>query len=206
MNWDWFYALYSIATVVTIISFLWRFAIIPFVILSQIFNPFFQKIVMFFVFLIPQYFIASYTVLIGLLVSDGERSIPIFILGGLFILTNEVILVGKMKSNAQWNLDYNTLDLLDLRMWGLPLTIGYFIYSCFKPHLAFNDITYWIAKVITWIQDIPVVSWIIAIIAFLYTLYVIGVFILMVIQLLGSIVSKKRNEVSPQKEEWIVKE
>lgn len=186
MNWDWFYNLYSIASVVTIVGVLWRIAIIPLALLSLAFNVYVQRIFMFIVMLIPNYFIASYSVLVGLYINEGEKSWVILGLGLLFILMHELTSIIQAKDDAIKSVNYEAFKAVNLRYWIIPITAVYYIYSIFNPQLAINSSTTWVANVISWIQNLPIVGWIIAIVAFIYVIYMIFVFITFLLRVISS--------------------
>jgi hypothetical protein len=192
MSWHWFYALYSMASVFIIIGFIWKLAIIPLALITMPFNSFFQKVLFFFILLIPNYFMASYSVLVCLYVNDGEKSVFTLIIGALFLGLYLFFGVAQAQNEAEREFDYSNMHLIRYRYWGILLTIIYFVYSIFDLRLATNSSISKIANLIGWVQGVPIINWIIAAGGFLYVLYIMLMSIFALVGMI-SIALEKRN-------------
>lgn len=199
MNWDWFVQLYSISASFLIIGVAWKITIIPLTLVSFIFNGLIQKIYLSVISFIPGYFMASYASLITVGVNDGKASILLSIISGLFLALWLAMGVEQARKEMQREFSYENEYLITVRSWGTLITLVYFIYCSFDLRPAVNKITVSLYDLMIWVQDIPVVGIIVAILAFISAIYVVFVGLVAIIGMIFSMIpdKKKRDYYTP---------
>jgi hypothetical protein len=195
MNWDWFYALYSISAAFMVIGFLWKLTMIPLALISLAFNGTMNRVYMFIVMLIPYYFLACFAAVIGLGVNDGKRSILILTIGGIFLLLYGLMGIVEAQREAEKSFDFEGLRIINYRYFGVLLGLAFYVYTIFDIRIAINSTTIWLGNAVKWIQDLPIIGWILALMAFLYAAYMIVVGVIAIISMVAGLIPRRQPEV-----------
>lgn len=189
MNWDWFYAIYSISAVILIVSFLWKIVEkLVIILLVALFNQTASIILISIVSIIPYYLISSFSALVVNGIGEGYKTPIVIIAVGLFILFNDLISIINISRDPE---DAMLNTILDLRYAFIILGLVYYVFAVFNHTYAINKVTIWLSDVLSWIQNIPLLNWIIAAIAFLYAIYIVIMALLTVFGMITSIFVRK---------------
>lgn len=195
-NWDWLYLVYSISATILVFSFLWKFVEkIAILIIALLFNERAGVIVVNVLSLLPHYLFAAFAAFTVLGVSDGEVQWHLALIGGLFLFFNEIWGVMLAKKEAEKNYDFSTYRALNLKYWVVLIEMIFFVYVLFDPRPAINGLTQGIANTIDWIQDIPVLNWLIAAAAFIYAVYIILIALASILGSISSLFSPNKTSV-----------
>ncbi|MDQ1233953.1 hypothetical protein QE450_001451 [Paenibacillus sp. SORGH_AS306] len=169
-----FTGLYSIVVCFLIIGVIWKLVSIPLSILTLIFSEQFTKIYLFVISMIPLYFMASCTILIGSTIKSGQPSLGLLIIGGLTFVIYSFADIAQKIGEAQ---DPNTYNIIHNQYYGLLAMIIFYIYSIFNQNLVMNLWNHKLIDLINWIYNIPILGWVILIIAIIYMIYILILFI-----------------------------
>lgn len=179
VNWDWFYTLYSLSSLIIVFSFLWKVVEkIAVLLIALIFNEASGMIVVNIFSLIPYYFIASFGSLLVLASSEGSIDIVLAIIVGVFIFINDIVGLTQGKQEAIRELNFDLVRMLNWRYLFISAELIFFVSALFYPTLTINKLNAIIYNAITWVQQIPVLNWLIAIVATLYVIYIIIMFLI----------------------------
>lgn len=180
----WFHTIYSLAAVFMIIDVFWRIAVIPIALASLVFNETVQKYFILIAMFIPYYLMASYSVLVAVGIGNGEKETTTLIVGGLFFVFSGLMGIGQAQNNAEKEGDYQAYK--DARVKYIILLFGviFYIYAIFHVKLTINWLTLWLYHVMQWIQNIPVIGFLVAIAAFVYAVYIIFIVLFMLVGML----------------------
>lgn len=193
LDWTWFSQLYSMSASFLIIGVVWKIVIIPLALGSLLFNNLIQKIYMSIITLIPNYFMASYAALLTIGINDGEKSLFLSIVGGLFLVTWLLMGVAQADKEMRKDFNYENEYLLTVRSWGTLLTLIYYIYCLFNLMPAVNKITVSLYDLMIWIQNIKVVGLVVSVCAFLSAIYVIIIGTIALIGMIFSLIPEKKK-------------
>lgn len=187
----WFHAIYSLAAVFMLIGFFWKITALILAIISLVLNDKAQKIFMVLAMLIPYYLMASYSVLVGIGVGNGEKEISTLITGGLFLIFSGLMGIGQAQSNAEKENDYEAYRFAGYRYFILLAGVVFYVIAIFNLKLTLNGLTIGLFNVMQWIQGLPIVGFLIGISAFLYAIYMVLIVLIMLFSMIGSVFQKK---------------
>jgi hypothetical protein len=190
----WFHALYSMSAVFMLIGLFWQIAVIPLSFIIVAFGNKAQTFLMFIIMLIPYYLMASYAVLVGIGVNNGERHLSTLIIGGLFLLFHGLLGIYQAQKDAQKNNDYMAYKLAGNRYTMILLALIYYVFAIFKTQLTINWLTLWLFHVMQWIQNIPIIGWIVGIVSIIYVIYMMFVVIIMLIGIAANFSTNKTSQ------------
>lgn len=193
MNWDWFYALYSMSAAFMVIGFFWKIAMIPLALISLAFNQSMQRVYMFIIMLIPYYFLATFAAMIGLGVSDGEKSPLVLIIGGIFLVMYGLMGIAEAQREAERSYDFEGLKIINYRYFGIILGLVFYVVTIFNVVFAINSSTIWLYNAMQWIQGIPIIGWILALLAFLYAVYMVIMGIVVILAMIAGLFKRERD-------------
>lgn len=189
----WFYALYSVAAVFLVIEFLWKFVALLISLITIIFPERVQVVIMLAFMCVPYYLFASYAALVSIGAHEGERSILTLSIVGVFLLFSNFLGVAQSQNEAEKQGDYVAYQMGTYKYIAILLSVGYYIYAIFNLDITINWLTESIYDVMLWIQNIPILGFIIAIIAFLYALSIMFSALVALFAMAASIVQRNQT-------------
>jgi hypothetical protein len=146
------------AAIFMVINFVWRFAVIPFVLVSLAFNEAVQKIILFILMIVPYYLMASFALLVCLAENDGKPSTFLLVLGGLFLLLSAGMGIASQQNEAERSFNLTEARMHGLKYYALLVGLVYYVYAIIDHRPAFTNPVFWLNDLLLWVQGVKILN------------------------------------------------
>lgn len=187
---NWFSYIFHLSVVYFVFGFLWKWIVgLPFALLMSaigIRSLYPTNIVN----VVGNYFLAAFTAFYSI----ASHSIFIFILGAIFLLLQSFLNIASKIKEARENNDYELENSLLYSLFAVLFGLVMYIIIYFIPEVGINSFTEWFSHTINWVATLPIIKWVIWLIAFFNALSIIFYGFISVFGFIGSLGSILRGD------------